>query len=346
MISIEKQEQCKLSSTRPSSKNHGELTNNVCLFSFGRSLACSPWSREHIVSFEDFQVSFACGSLSERALHLLAIFASHVKLANQLSQLIRVHGLRNRLDVVQHIIDLFSARLTAGEVVDVLDAALDRTPILLDCILRSLLCLLVRLTVSLGDLLFSLLLDLGFLSGLLLCLSFSFRSLLFLELLLILVLRAFLPELLNSLIHIETVINHLPQTCDILILVLTAGIGVLFLDVALVVAAFVVVRDVFVEVFESAPAIEIVPEVVECLDILFARVLIAQNWNWLDIGEAGFGLKHSIPFFVEIFGLVDLFLCGWFNIGVFINRVELSAFGRVGENFVSTLDAFEELIVL
>jgi len=45
--------------------------------------------------------------------------------------------------------------------------------------------------------------------------------------------------------------------------------------VALLITVLVVVGDVLVLVFEGAPAVEIVPEIVEFLDLLFCALIVA-----------------------------------------------------------------------
>ena len=63
----------------------------------------------------------------------------------------------------------------------------------------------------------------------------------------------------------------------------------------LLVAILVIVGDVFVLVLEGAPAVEIVPEVVEVLDLLFRALLITKLGYRLYFAKATFGNEDWTP---------------------------------------------------
>ena len=63
----------------------------------------------------------------------------------------------------------------------------------------------------------------------------------------------------------------------------------------LLVAILVVVWNVFVLVLEGAPAVEIVPEVVEVLDLLFRALLITKLGYRLYFAKATFGNENWTP---------------------------------------------------
>lgn len=98
-----------------------------------------------------------------------------VELAGQGGDLIGVDLALDELDVAKDGVDLCGGGISRGEVVGVLDGALEHTLVLLDGVLGRLLCLLGALSVGLGllfcllgSLLIGLLLEAGLLCGLLL----------------------------------------------------------------------------------------------------------------------------------------------------------------------------------
>ena len=309
---------------------------------------------DQIRSLEDLQVRLlqlarsdqSPGTGAESLLDFDSILTSDIQLGDEIGQLISIDVTQDLVNIVEDLVDLLGARLgTVGKVVDVLDTALDDTLVLLDGILSRLLGLLALLLLGFGALLILLPLALRLLRSLGFLLGLALRSRLLFQPLLVLVCIRCLAELLDPLVHAETVVDEFPQTCDILGLTLSTGVGVFLLNVSFVVATLVVVRDVFVEVFERAPRVEVIPEVVELFDILFRAVVVTDDRDGGFLAEASFTLEDCIPFLIECAGLGDFFLCGRCDVGFFIDRVKLSALHRVGEDFMGALDAFEEGVV-
>lgn len=199
-----------------------------------------------------------------------------VELTSKSSNLIGVNLALDGLNIAENGVDVSGRGLAGSEVVGVLDGALEDTLVLLDSVLGSLLCLLGGLTVSLGSslgLLASLLL--GELSGLSILLSLLLSSLT-LETLLVLGGVGLLSESLDTLITGGSVVQQLAETCVVVSLLLLASVGVLALLVSLLVTVLVVIGNILVEVLESSPAVEVVPEVVEFLDLLLGGVGAAE----------------------------------------------------------------------
>lgn len=114
---------------------------------------------------------------------------------------------------------------------------------------------------------------------------------------------------------------------------------------ALLVTVLVVVRDILVQVLESPPAVEVVPEVVEVLDLFPGRVLAAERRDGVGLGEASLRLEDVAPELVEV-ALGKLLLGRGVDIRSLVNRVELAAADRVEEDLSRLLDALEEVIVI
>ncbi len=114
---------------------------------------------------------------------------------------------------------------------------------------------------------------------------------------------------------------------------------------SLLVTILVVIRDILVEVLERAPRVEVVPKVVEAVDIFLGGIVVAKHGHGLLLGEAGFGFEDLAPELIVI-TLGQLPLGGRVNIGLLIDRVKLSALDGVEEQLGGFLDALEEVIVL
>ena len=269
-----------------------------------------------------------------------------VKLASEGGNLVGVDLALDELDVSQYGVDGGGRGIAGHEVVGVLDGSLEHALVLLDGVLGGLLGLLGTLAVHLGlllgllgCLLLGLLLRLGVLGGLLL-------GGLLVEPLLVLGGVGLLPEALDALVAGRAVVEQLAEAGVVLGLLLLARVGVLALHVALLVAVLVVVGHVLVEVLEGAPAVKVVPEVVELLDLLLGGVLAAQVRDGVHLAEAGLGLEHLAPELVELGRLGDVLLAGGLDVGLLVDRVELAALDGVQENVGRLLDALEEIVVL
>lgn len=269
-----------------------------------------------------------------------------IQLASERSDLIGVDLALHQVNVVQHRVDLGGARIASSEVVGILDGALEHTLVLLDRVLGRLLGLLRALPIKLGlllsllgSLLLGLLLGLGLLSGLLL-------GRLALVLLLVLLRVRLLAEALDALVAGHDVVDKLSQARVVLGLSLLARVGVLALHVALLVAVLVVVGHVLVEVFEAAPRVEVVPEVVEVLDQLLGAADVAKRRHGRLLAEAALGLEDLAPALVEVDAALLELLLGWgLDLGAFVDRVELPALDGVEEHLGGLLDALEEVVV-
>lgn len=116
---------------------------------------------------------------------------------------------------------------------------------------------------------------------------------------------------------------------------------------ALLVAVLVVVGHVLVEVLERPPAVEVVPEVVELLDLLLGGVGIAELRHGLDLGEAALGLEDLAPGLVVVdLGALQLLLGRGLDICGLVDRVELAALDGVEQDLGGLLDALEEVVVV
>lgn len=269
-----------------------------------------------------------------------------VKLASESGDLIGVNLALDELDVTEDGVNLGSRSLArASKVVGILDGALEDTLVLLDSVLSGLLGLLRALAVGLSSslgllssLLVGELLGLGVLLGLLL-------SGLLLQTLLVLGGVGLLTEALDALIASRAVIEKLAETGVVLSLLLLAGVGVLALDVALLVARLAIIRNILIEVLEAAPAVEVVEEVVELVNLLLGGVDVTERGNGVDLGEAALGLEDLGPQLVVV-ALLQLLLGGGLDIGLLVDGVVLAALGGVEKDLGGLLDALEELVVL
>lgn len=113
----------------------------------------------------------------------------------------------------------------------------------------------------------------------------------------------------------------------------------------LLVAVLVVVGDILVEVLKGSPAVKVVPEVVEILDLLLGGVGVAKGGNGVCLGEAGLGLEDLAPELVVV-ALLELLLGGGLDVGLLVDRVELATLDGVEEDIGGLLDTLEELVVV
>ena len=112
----------------------------------------------------------------------------------------------------------------------------------------------------------------------------------------------------------------------------------------LLISVLVVVRYVLILVLERPPAIEVVPEVVELLHVLFLALVISQLWDRLCLAEAPLGDKDGIPQLEEV-ALLCLLLGGRFNVSGLVYRIKLTSFDGVKEDLGGFLYAFEKGVV-
>lgn len=282
--------------------------------------------------------------LGEQSLDLLCVGLA-VNLALEDGKVVNLELGDHGINIVEGLVDLRSTGLALGEVVAILDGTTNNTLVLLCGVLGSLLCLLcVGLCCLVGLLL--LLLQTGLLFLGLCCLlgesgglGLSFQSLLVL-------LGVFLLlELLDTLVETETLVDHLAQTLVVLGLSLLAGVVVLTFDVTLLVTVLVVIGDILIEVLEGSPAVEVVPEVVEVLDVFAGAVLVTELGDGLGLAETTLGLEDVAPKLVEV-ALLGLLLAWGLDLGGLINGIELATLDGVAEDLVGSLDALEEVVVL
>lgn len=112
----------------------------------------------------------------------------------------------------------------------------------------------------------------------------------------------------------------------------------------LLITVLVVIRNILIEVLKGPPRVEVVPEVVEVLDVLAGAVLIAELGDGLSLAEAALGLEDVAPQFVEV-ALLGLLL-GWgLDLGGLVDGIELAALDGVAEDLVGALDALKEVVV-
>lgn len=114
---------------------------------------------------------------------------------------------------------------------------------------------------------------------------------------------------------------------------------------ALLVARFAIIGNILVEVLEAAPAVEVVEEVVELVNLLLGGVDVTERRNGVDLGETALRLEDLGPKLVVV-GLLQLLLGRRLDIGLFVDRVVLAALGGVKKDLGGLLDALEELVVL
>jgi hypothetical protein len=281
----------------------------------------------------------------EDLLNLLRVLLV-VQLACQRSELLVVDLGNDEISVVQSAVDLGRRSSTTGvEVVGVLDGTTHHTLVLFRGVLGGLLCLFA---ISLLSFLSSLLLSsrLGFLFLLLSSLLCDTLLLgLLLQLLLVLGGVGLLAEELDTLVKGKRVVDEMPEAGSVFRLLLATGSGILALDVTLLVAVLVVVGHILVQVFKGSPAVEVVPEVVEVLDILLRALRIAELGNGLVVGETALGLKDFTPELVEV-ALLRGLLRRWLDFSALIDGVELPPSYRVRKHLGGFLDALEELVAL
>lgn len=115
----------------------------------------------------------------------------------------------------------------------------------------------------------------------------------------------------------------------------------------LLVTVLIVVGHVLVEVLERPPAVEVVPEVVEVLNLLLCGVGVAELRHGLDLGETTLSLEDLAPGLVEVdLGALQLLL-GWgLDLGTLVDGVVLAALDGVEQNLGGLLDALEEVVVV
>lgn len=106
-----------------------------------------------------------------------------------------------------------------------------------------------------------------------------------------------------------------------------------------------------VKVFETPPAVEVVPEIVESLDFLLGGVEKTQEWNRLYFAEPSLAFEHRSEGLEERVVILAFQLssrrCVFFERLIMrINRVELPPTLRIRENVHGLLDAFEKRIVV
>jgi hypothetical protein len=112
----------------------------------------------------------------------------------------------------------------------------------------------------------------------------------------------------------------------------------------LLITVLVVIRDIFILVLERAPRVEVVEEVVECIDIIFGTVLLSELRYRLDSGEAALGFEDIAPQFV-VLALFQLLFGRGFDIGVLVDGVKLATLDGIKKNFGSFLNALKEAII-
>lgn len=298
-----------------------------------------------LTSLELASLDKTLGLASPGSLDGSAVLAGDGELLSKNSKFVNVDLAHDEVNIGEDTVDLTSGGLAGGgEVVNILDGTLEDTLVLLGSVLGSLLGLLVLLPVSLSGLL-SVLLGL-LLSGLsvLLGLLGLAKLLLLSKTLSVLTGTGLLAELLDTLIGSETLVNELTETDDILSLALAAGVGVLLLDVTLLVTTHIIIGNILIEVLEGPPAVNVVPEVVESLNVLLAAVLVTESRHRLLVGETTLGNKDGAPALVEL--ATGELLGRRVDIGVLVNGVELAATSGVQKEVGGLLDTLEEAVVL
>jgi hypothetical protein len=303
------------------------ITNRACL-----SKGLGSQTKTLVLSLED---------LLDLAGILLA-----VELTSKRSQLGVVDLGDDSIDIVQSSLDLGSRGVASSvEVVGILDGTADDTLVLLSSVLRGLLGLLALSLRGLLGLLVLLSKPGLFLLGLGSLLSEALLLSLLCKATLVLLGVLGLAEELDALVEGEGIVDQVPETGGVLGLLLLAGSVVLALDVALLVTALAIIGNVLVEVLKGPPAVEVVPEVVEVLDLLLGALRVSKLGHGLLGGEAALGLEDLAPQLVEV-TLLGLLLGRRVDLGGLVDRVELPPADGVGEDLVGLLDALEELVVL
>jgi hypothetical protein len=98
--------------------------------------------------------------------------------------------------------------------------------------------------------------------------------------------------------------------------------------VTLLITIFVVIWHILVLIFERAPRVKIIEEIVEIVNFFFSALFIAKFGNRLDAGETTFSFEDIAPEFVKLITLSGL-LGGGFNISMLINGIKLAALDGV-----------------
>ena len=111
--------------------------------------------------------------------------------------------------------------------------------------------------------------------------------------------------------------------------------------------------DLLIQIFEAPPAIKVVPEIVERLDLLLRVIVRPQHRHRLLLAEPCLALEHGREGIEEVLlgvlRLLHLRCCRHValeHLVVWVDRVELATALRVRENFKGFLDALEERIVV
>lgn len=106
-------------------------------------------------------------------------------------------------------------------------------------------------------------------------------------------------------------------------------------------------------VLEAPPAIKVIPKVVEPLDLLLRRIVVAQHWHRLLLAEPRLALEHWAKVFEEVrvgvFRGLDQLLGRYVvleGLVVGVDGIELSAPLGVREDLHRFLYAFEERVVV
>ena len=113
----------------------------------------------------------------------------------------------------------------------------------------------------------------------------------------------------------------------------------------LLVPVFIVVGHILVLILERAPAVKVVPKIVELLHFLFLALVVSQSRDGLCLAEAPLGDKDGIPELEKV-ALLCLFLRRRFNVSSLVYRIKLAAFDRVEQDFGGFLYALEKGVVL
>ena len=109
--------------------------------------------------------------------------------------------------------------------------------------------------------------------------------------------------------------------------------------------------DLFVQVFETSPAVEVIPEIIEPFDFFFGSIDGAQKWYRLIFTEPSLTLEHGgesleervVIFVFQLVSCRNVFLE---RLIMRVNRVELPAAFWICENVHGFLDAFEKRVIV
>lgn len=106
-----------------------------------------------------------------------------------------------------------------------------------------------------------------------------------------------------------------------------------------------VIRNILILVLKRAPAVEVVKEIVEVLNVLPCAFIVSKLRNGLLLRESTLRFKDRRPELEKV-TLLCLLLAWWFLVCALVYRVKLAALGGVKKDFSSLLNALEEGIVL